>query len=289
MATMQIDDAKLEALMGQMVGFMTGATTCFGMWLGDELGLYRTMAEKGPMNADALASATNTQPRLVREWLDGQTAVGLVRYDLASDRYQLEPEAAMVLADDNSPVFMARAMNALGSIFKDMDKLRDAYTHGGAMSWSEHDECLFRGTEWLFRTGYRAHLPEEWIPALDGVEAKLQAGARAACSISSASSTASTTWATPWVQPNTRVNTSDPTAPCCSSSRSRSPIVPPTSPTTRWPGSSTSLRRQSARRTRSPKKWGSDSAHKRVKNGSIKCSPTRATPRSARWPRPQST
>jgi SAM-dependent methyltransferase len=116
----------------------------------------------------------------VREWLDGQAATGLIEYDPDADRYSIGPEAAMALADDTSPVFTARGMNALGAMFKDFEKVRDVFRGDGAMSWGEHHHCLFKGTEWFFRTGYRAHLPSAWIPALDGVEAKLQAGARVA-------------------------------------------------------------------------------------------------------------
>ena len=86
----------------------------------------------------------------------------------------------MALADDSSPVFVARAMNAFGSIFMDLEKVVGAFRGNGALSWSDHHPCLFSGTEWFFRTGYRAHLPTQWIPALDGVEAKLQSGARVA-------------------------------------------------------------------------------------------------------------
>ena len=86
----------------------------------------------------------------------------------------------MALADDSSPVFVARAMNALGSMFMDVEKLKAAFIGDGALAWGDHHPCLFKGTEWFFRTGYRAHLPGEWIPALDGVEDKLEAGARVA-------------------------------------------------------------------------------------------------------------
>jgi SAM-dependent methyltransferase len=180
MSTTAIDEAKLEQFMGQMVGHMTGAAACFSIWLGDELGLYRTLARNGARSADDLASDTGCNPRLVREWLDAQAAAGLVQYDPDADRYSLSAEAAMALADDSSPVFTARAMNALGSMFMDMDKLKSAFTGDGGLAWGDHHPCLFSGTEWFFRTGYRAHLPAEWIPALEGVEDKLKAGARVA-------------------------------------------------------------------------------------------------------------
>ncbi len=180
MSTGAIDDAKLEELMGRMVGHMTGAAACFSIWLGDELGLYRALAQDGARSAEEVAGDASCHPRLVREWLDGQTAAGLVDYDPEDDRYALSAEGATALADENSPVFTARAMNALGAMFMDMGKLKGAFQGDGGLSWGDHHPCLFKGTEWFFRAGYRAHLPAEWIPALDGVEDKLTAGARVA-------------------------------------------------------------------------------------------------------------
>jgi len=178
--TMTFDEAKLEELMGRMVGFMTGGAVCIGIWLGDELGLYRALAGGGPAAADAVAAEAGCNPRLVREWLDGQAAAGLVDYDATADTYALSAEAAMALANEDAPVFMARGMNALGAMAMDLDKLKAAYRSDGGLPWGDHSDCLFKGTEWFFRAGYRAYLPGAWIPALDGVEAKLQAGAKVA-------------------------------------------------------------------------------------------------------------
>ena len=180
MATTDIDEARLEQLMGQLVGYMTGGALCSAIWLGDELGLYRAMQGAGPLSADEVARRTACNPRLVREWLDGQAAGGLVAVDPAADTYELTPEQAMALADDESPAFVARAMNALGSFFIDMPKVAAAYKGDGGLPWGDHHQCLFDGTEWFFRTGYRAELPVSWIPALEGVEEKLQAGATVA-------------------------------------------------------------------------------------------------------------
>ncbi len=177
---MGIDQGKLEAFMGKMVGHMTGGAICYSIWLGDELGLYRELTNSGPSTADSVALKTGCNPRLVREWLDSQAASGLVDYDAAADTYLLGPEAAMALADDSSPVFVARAMATLGSMYFDLETTAKAFRGNGAISWGDHHPCLFRGTEWFFRTGYRAHLTTTWIPALDGVEAKLKAGARVA-------------------------------------------------------------------------------------------------------------
>ncbi len=173
--TQAVDEDRLEQLMGQEVGFMTGGAMCFAIWLGDELGLYRALAGSGAMTGDEIAEKAGCSPRLVREWLDGQVAGGLIAWDADTDRYQLSPEAAMALADDNSPAFVARAMNAFGSLFMDITKVGDAFRGDGALSWGDHHPCLFSGTEWFFRTGYRAELPS-WIEALDGVADKLEAG-----------------------------------------------------------------------------------------------------------------
>jgi 2-polyprenyl-3-methyl-5-hydroxy-6-metoxy-1,4-benzoquinol methylase len=177
---MHVDQGKLEAFMGKMIGHMTGGTICYSIWLGDELGLYRELAGSGPRSADSVAAKTGCNARLVREWLDAQAAGGLVTYDPAADTYELSAEAALALADDGSPVFVARAMNAVGSMFLDVQKVAAAFRGNGALSWGEHHPCLFCGTEWFFRTGYRAYLTKEWIPALDGVETKLRSGARVA-------------------------------------------------------------------------------------------------------------
>jgi SAM-dependent methyltransferase len=177
---MPIDEERLGEFMGMMGGYMTGGAMCFSVMLGDELGLYRAMAGAGGLSADEVAKRSDCHVRLVREWLDGQVAGGLIGYELASDTYELSPEAAMALADDASPAFVARGMQAFASLFMDLDKIKDAYQGDGAMSWGDHHPCLFSGTEWFFRTGYRASLATEWIPALNGVDEKLRAGAKVA-------------------------------------------------------------------------------------------------------------
>ena len=102
--TTTIDEAKLEQFMGSMVGHMTGGALCFSIWLGDELGLYRALADSGPVTAETLAAKTGTNARLVREWLDGQAAGHLIDYDAEAKQNSLSAEGAAALADDSSPV-----------------------------------------------------------------------------------------------------------------------------------------------------------------------------------------
>jgi len=178
---MAVDEARIEQVMGQLVGYMTGLAMCLGIWIGEEVGFYRTLAGAGPLSADEVAAKTNTNPRLTREWLDGQTSGGLIGYDESADTYELAPETAMALADETAPVFVARAMNAFGSLFIDIDKIKAAFTSpSGGLPWGDHDHRLFLGTEWFFRPGYRAALPDAWIPALSGVVEKLDEGAKVA-------------------------------------------------------------------------------------------------------------
>ena len=82
-----------------------------------------------------------------------------------------------MLADEDSPVFLAGAFEAIASCYVDHDIFVDAFRTGAGVGWQEHDERLFSGVLRLFRPGYAAHLVDEWLPALDGVVERLRAGA----------------------------------------------------------------------------------------------------------------
>jgi SAM-dependent methyltransferase len=175
-----VGQSKLGQYLGTMVGYMSGAGVCFGVWLGDELGLYRAMSGAGPMSPAAVAEAANTNPRLTTEWLRQQAAAGLLEFDPDADTFTLSAEGTMALADDTSPVFMARGMTGMAAFWLDMDKVADAMRGDGALAWGDHHPHLFAGTEWFFRAAYRNKLTKEWIPALDGVHDKLTVGAAVA-------------------------------------------------------------------------------------------------------------
>ncbi len=178
--TNAIDIEKVEALAGSVVGLMTGAAVCAGIAVGDELGLYRTLADADRLSAAELAQRAGCNARLTREWLDGQAAAGLIGFDAASDTYSLSPEAVMVLADEDSPAFLAGGAGSLGSLYIDMQKLLSAFRSDGALAWGDHDECLYRGVARFFRPGYRTNLINAWIPSLDGMVDKLQHGGKVA-------------------------------------------------------------------------------------------------------------
>jgi SAM-dependent methyltransferase len=177
---MTVDPVKLNEFAGKMVGDLGAAMSAALVVLGDKLGLYKQLAEAGPSTPAELAQRSGTAERYVREWLAAQAAAGYASYDPATGRYALSPEQAMVFADEGGPAFMAGAFEVIGSMFRDEPKLSEAFRSGKGVGWHEHDACLFRGTERFFRPGYEAHLVPEWIPALDGVQAKLERGVRVA-------------------------------------------------------------------------------------------------------------
>jgi SAM-dependent methyltransferase len=176
----QPDPAKLEAFMGKMVGDMGAANGGALVVLGERLGLYKALARSGPATSQELADSTGTHERYVREWLSAQAAAGYVEYDGAKGRFFMTPEQVMALADEDSPVYVASAFQLTRSVYLDEPKIAEAFRTGRGVGWHEHSSCLFCGVEQFFRTGYRAHLVQEWLPALDGVVERLRAGAKVA-------------------------------------------------------------------------------------------------------------
>ncbi|MBD7977898.1 class I SAM-dependent methyltransferase [Serpens gallinarum] len=173
-----MNEAKLNDFMGKLVTDMGGAAMLANMILGDELGLYRAMADGQPVTPEALADKTGCNARLLREWLSAQAASGYMEH--RDGQFRLPEEQAMALAIEDSPVYVAGGASVVAALFHDKDKMASAMRGDGALAWGDHHPCLFGGTERFFRPGYRAHLVAEWLPALDGVVDKLNAGAKVA-------------------------------------------------------------------------------------------------------------
>lgn len=180
MSTSGIDEAKLEAFMGQAVTDMGAVISAPLFVIGEKLGLYKAMAGAGPLTSEEVAERAGAAERYVREWLRNQAAGGYIDYDPESDRYTLSDEHALALADEESPFYILGVYDSIASLYADEDKILDAFKSGKGMGWHEHDHRLFRGTERFFKPGYRGNLIAEWIPALDGVKEKLEKGAKVA-------------------------------------------------------------------------------------------------------------
>lgn len=172
--------AEIQAAVGQTIVDLGAAFSGVLVNIGRRLGLYKAMAQIGACTSEELAQATGVRERYVREWLNNQAAGGYVRYEPDGRRYTLPAAHALVLAVEDSPVYMASAFEVAAAFWLDEDRLVEAFRSGEGLGWHEHHERLFCGTEMFFRTGYRTHLVAEWLPALDGVVERLRAGAHVA-------------------------------------------------------------------------------------------------------------
>jgi SAM-dependent methyltransferase len=177
---MDVNPDRLNAFMGKMLVDVGSAMNASLMLMGDKLGLYKALAAKGPMTSTELAKATSTTERYVREWLSAQAASGYIEYDAKTNKFSMLPEQAMALADEDSPVFLGGVGDVVWAAFLDEPKVADAFKTGKGVGWNRRSECLFCGTARFFRTGYKHHLVQEWLPALDGVVDKLKRGAKVA-------------------------------------------------------------------------------------------------------------
>ncbi len=177
---MSIDQAKVEQFVGRLVGDVGATVSSALAHIGDRLGLYRAMAGAGALTPAELAERTGTHERYVREWLNNQAAGGYVEYHPAGRTYELPPEHAFVLANEDSPVYMAPAWEQMAAVWAIEDTLEAAFQSGGGVAWHEQDPRLFGATEAFFKPAYRANLVDDWLPALDRVQERLEAGARVA-------------------------------------------------------------------------------------------------------------
>jgi SAM-dependent methyltransferase len=176
---MAVDQDKLNAFLGKAVTDLGAAVSAVLMSIGDELGLYKALAANR-MTSEELAAKTGTHERYIREWLGNQVAGGYVDFDGASGQYFLNPEQALCLADPSGPVDLPGAYLIVQDLYHVRERALQNFRTGTGMEWGEHHRCLFHGTERFFRAGYNAHLIDEWLPALNGVTAKLERGGRAA-------------------------------------------------------------------------------------------------------------
>jgi 2-polyprenyl-3-methyl-5-hydroxy-6-metoxy-1,4-benzoquinol methylase len=175
-----IDEERLNALLGQAVVEFGATVNAALVVIGDRLGLYRTLAADGPLSSSDLAQRTGTAERYVREWANAQAASGWVDYDAQTGRYSMSPEQALMFADPGSPAFVAGGFQfALGSADA-REHIAEAFATGTGYGWHEHTHDVFDGCQRFFEPGYRANIVQSWIPALDGVEDKLNRGGRVA-------------------------------------------------------------------------------------------------------------
>lgn len=170
----------LEQFAGKVLQDMCAAATGPLVILGDRLGIYQVLAKNGPLTASGLAELMKLDERYLLEWLSAQAAAGYVDHDATCGHFSMNADQAAVFADPDHPASMAGGFYSISSLYHDEPLVEAAFRTGKEVDWGDHHECLFCGVERFFRSGYTAYLNDAWIPSLDGVQEKLESGARVA-------------------------------------------------------------------------------------------------------------
>jgi hypothetical protein len=177
---MKVNEQKLNELVEKAVSDLAAGYGGVMVALGDKLGLYKAMAGQGPLSSTEVAKLAGCAERYVREWLNSQAAAGYVVYHPSSETYELTPEQAMVLADEDSPLFLPPAWEVPASMWFDEEKTIEAFRTGRGIGWDEHNPRLYRGVAAFYRNAYQGQLVSDWLPALENGTEKLNAGAKIA-------------------------------------------------------------------------------------------------------------
>ncbi|MFL6023883.1 MAG: class I SAM-dependent methyltransferase [Marmoricola sp.] len=177
---MAIDEARLDEFVGRFAGDLGAVLHAATILIGDRLGLYVAMGDSTPVTPAQLAERTGCDERYLAEWLSAQAASGYADYDPATKTFRLTEEQAFALTSPDNPLFAPGGMQVAASTIADVDLVADAIRTGGGVDWGEHDHDLFAGTDRFFRPSYIGNLVDSWLPALDGVMAELETGARVA-------------------------------------------------------------------------------------------------------------
>ena len=175
----QLDLDAIRGFTKHVYGFMEGFVVAASVYLGERLGLYREVAGAGPVDAAALAERTGLHPRWVQEWLRVQGAAGLLEH-LGQERFEMTPLAASVLADESSLFYAAGAFSALPQRAANLEPLLESFRTGIGLPFDATGPEGAHATEMSFANWFRHMLVPVMLPSLDGVVAKLEAGATVA-------------------------------------------------------------------------------------------------------------
>lgn len=175
-----LDEDRLHAFVGKMLGDLGGAYSVPTVRIGLRLGLFDALHEGGPATADELAARAGLTPRYIREWALAQAANGFIEYDGASETFSISPEQAMVFVLKDSPVYMAGAFDLVAAMIEGEPRVEKAIRTGGGVRWGDSAGCLFCAVGAFFRPGYVNNIVQNWLPAIDGMAERLNSGAKVA-------------------------------------------------------------------------------------------------------------
>jgi hypothetical protein len=151
--TTMVDETKLNAFIGKILGDLGGALSTPLVRMGDKLGLYKALNERGPMTPAELAAKTNVAERYAREWLSHQAASGYLEYEPATGKFTLPPEQALVFAEPDSPVYLQAAFDMVAVMLDNQARVEPAFRSGKGVGWGDQSQCLSCTTGRFFRVG----------------------------------------------------------------------------------------------------------------------------------------
>lgn len=171
--------SERDAFAGKMLAALGGAFETFSVYLGDRLGIYRTLADGAALTPGQVAARTGTSERYVREWLEHQTVIGILEVadpDAAPDarRFYLSAARAEVLADTESLNYLAPLARLLVGAVSPMGQIVDAYRTGGGVPYADYGVDMREGQSDINRTMFLQQLGQEWLPAIPDVHARLK-------------------------------------------------------------------------------------------------------------------
>lgn len=176
MTTQTIDEAKLGAFVGQVLGDASGLMASTLTMLGDRLGLFKALADNGPCTSEQLAAIAGVNERYGAEWLRGMTAAGYLELDRDTRRYALPPEHAQVLAAEGGPAFLGGAFELTFGYLRTVDRLTEAFRLGGGVPQSAYPAETWVGMNRFSRSFYDNLLVQQWLPTADGLVHRLEQG-----------------------------------------------------------------------------------------------------------------
>jgi hypothetical protein len=174
-----VDEQKLMAFVFKAVDDFGAIMSGTLVAVGDKLGLFKAIADAGSVTSADLAKRSGCAERYVREWLAAMAASGNITYE-GGGRYSLTPEQEVFFTHTESPAGLVGGYQITTAATRSYGRILEAFRTGQGVGWHEQDAELFEGTERFFRPGYIGDLIANWLPALDGVVARLEQGIRVA-------------------------------------------------------------------------------------------------------------